>query len=52
MNIKKQIARKGLKHNWIAQKVGISSTYLSKIINGKRSPRNKNLLRKIRNAIS
>lgn len=36
------ISKRGLKKKWIAEKVGISQTYFSSILNNKRVPKNYN----------
>jgi len=38
MELKEKLKRNGLKAVWLANKVGITPTYLSLILNGKRKP--------------
>lgn len=37
MNFKKQIKEKGFKQSFLAEQIGISTTYMSLVINGHRS---------------
>lgn len=34
--LKKEIDKRGLKRNYVAQEIGISQTYLSQVLNGSR----------------
>lgn len=45
MDLRKEINRQGLRQDWIAAQIGISTTYLSRLISGERT--NKEMLGKI-----
>lgn len=51
MNLQTQIKNKGLKQNWIARKVGVTTTHLSLVLNKKRNPSDE-LLEKIKRILS
>lgn len=36
MNIRKEIKKQGLRQDWIAEKLNISTSYLSRLISGER----------------
>jgi predicted XRE-type DNA-binding protein len=45
MNIRKEIKKQGLRQDWIAEKLNISTSYLSRLISGERKNEEKlNLL--------
>lgn len=51
MNLQQQIKNKGLKQNWIAKKVGVSTTHLSLVLNKKSNP-SQELLNKIKKILA
>ncbi|MBW7888065.1 MAG: helix-turn-helix domain-containing protein [Bacteroidetes bacterium] len=51
MQLKKQLYNSGLRQNFVAQKVGISDSYLTRILNGTRTPKDQSIIERIKNAI-
>jgi len=51
-NLQKEIQKRGLKHTFIAKKVGISPPYLSLILSGKRTPKKQSIIRRIERVIT